>query len=90
MVPEGLTITSGIAVGAVVGAGTDVAEPPLEDGTDVGAMAVGEGAPGTAVAAAGAGVAVADDPHANMAASRRARGPRIIIFGFFNQWFKTE
>jgi len=53
-------------------------------------MAVGEGAPGTAVAAAGAGVAVADDPHANMAASIRARGPRIIIFGFLNHWLKTE
>ena len=67
-----------------------MAEPPLEDGTDVGAMAVGEGAPGAAVAAAGAGVAVGDDPHANMAASRGARGPRIIIFGFLNHWLKTE
>lgn len=90
MVPEGLTITSGIAVGAVVGAGTDVAEPPLEDGTDVGAMVVGEGAPGTAVAAAGMGVAVADDPQANMAASRRAKDPRIITFGFLNRWYKTD
>ena len=83
--PDGLTITSGIAVGAVVGAGTDVAEPlpPVEDGTEVGAMAV---APGTAdVGAAGMGVAVAEDPQANIAASRRAKGPRIMIFGFFNQ-----
>ena len=79
--PDGLTITSGIAVGAVVGAGTDVAEPlpPVEDGTEVGAMAVAPGA------AAGMGVAVAEDPQANIAASRRAKGPRIMIFGFFNQ-----
>ena len=88
MTPDGLTITSGIAVGAAVGAGTDVPAPPPVEGTAVGAMAVG--APGTAVAAAGTGVAVADDPQANMAASKRAKGPRIMIFGFFNQWFKTD
>jgi hypothetical protein len=48
----------------------------------VGAFAVGEI---TAFGAAGTGVAVADEPQASMAASSSAKGPRIIILGFFNQ-----
>jgi len=48
-------------------------------------MAVGAAEAGTAVAAAGIGVAVADEPQAKIAASRRAKGPRIIILGFLNQ-----
>ena len=48
----------------------------------VGAIAVGEI---TTVGAAGTGVAVADEPQASMAASSSAKGPRIIILGFFNQ-----
>ncbi len=72
-------------MGAAVGAGTAV-DPA--DGTAVGAMAVGAGAPGTAVGDAGRGVAVADDPQAKIAANNRAKGPRIMIFGFLNQCFK--
>ena len=64
----------------------DMLRQAIEEGTEVGGMAV---APGADVAA-GTGVAVADDPQANMAASRRAKGPRTIIFGFFNQWCKTD
>ncbi|MCH8799444.1 MAG: hypothetical protein IH963_00895 [Chloroflexi bacterium] len=77
-----MTITAGAAVGAAVGAGTAVAPP---DGTAVGAIAVGAGAPGAVVGAAGLGVAVADEPHAKIAASRSANGPRTISLGFFNQ-----
>ena len=48
---------------------------------------------GTAVGAAdapvspldGIGVAVADEPHANIAVSRSASGPRIINLGFLSQ-----
>ena len=50
------------------------------DGTAVGAAVVAAGAP-----VCGTGVAVAEEPQANMATSRRAKGPRIISFGFFNQ-----
>ncbi len=53
--------------------------PPVEEGTEVGASGAAD------VGAAGMGVAVAEDPQANIAASRRAKGPRIMIFGFFNQ-----
>ena len=53
----------------------------------VGAFAVGEL---TAFGAAGTGVAVADEPQASMAASSSAKGPRIIILGFFNQGFKMD
>ncbi|MCH8990029.1 MAG: hypothetical protein IIA92_14650 [Chloroflexi bacterium] len=63
---------AGAAVGATVGAGADVAPA---DGTAVGA----------AVGATGLGVAVADEPQAKIAANSRAKGPRIIAFGFFNQ-----
>ncbi len=52
--------------------------------------AVGAGADvapvdGIAVGGAETGVAVADEPQAKIAANRRAKGPRIIAFGFFNQ-----
>jgi len=82
MVPEGLTIAAGASVGAAVAAGTAVAPP---DGTAVGAAgaAVGEDDAGT-------GVAVAEDPQAKIAASSKAKGPRIMILGLCNQWFKTE
>ena len=53
-------------------------------------MAVGAGAPGTAVGATGTGVAVADDPQAKIAASRRAKGPRIMILGFFKKCCKMD
>ena len=33
----------------------------------------------------GTGVAVAEEPHARMAAKRRAKNPKIISLGFFNQ-----
>jgi len=84
MIPEGLTIATGASVGAAVGAGIAVADPP-DDGTAVGAA-------GTAVGEvdAGTGVAVADEPQANMAASSKASGPRIMILGLCNQWFKTD
>lgn len=75
-----MTLTSGAFVGAAVGAGAEVL---LVDGTAVGAAVVGAGPPVSPVD--GIGVAVADEPHAKMAASRRARGPRIINLGFFNQ-----
>ena len=68
-------------VGAAIGAGTAVAPP---DGTSVGAGASFDG-----VDAAGMGVAVADDPQAKIAASSRAKSPRIINLGFLNQWYKT-
>ena len=45
---------------------------------------------GTEVGAAGMGVAVADEPQANIAANSRAKGPRTMILGFFNQWFKWD
>jgi|TARA_B100000809_G_C15009868_1_gene484564 hypothetical protein len=80
-----LTIAIGASVGATVGAGTAVAPP---EGIAVGAIAVGAGAPGTAVGEAGRGVAVADEPQAKIAANNRAKGPRIMILGFFNQCFK--
>jgi len=82
MVPEGFTIATGTWVGAAVGAGTAVA-PPL-DGT-----AVGAGAAAVGDDEAGTGVAVAEEPQAKIAASSKAKGPRIMILGFFNQWFKT-
>jgi hypothetical protein len=78
-------------VGCAVGAGTVVAAgPPPVDGTEVGAIAVGEAAAGIAVGAAGTGVAVAEEPQATRAASSRANGPRIISFGFLNKCFKTD
>jgi len=81
----------GAAVGCAVGAGTVVAAgPPPVDGTEVGAIAVGEAAAGIAVGAAGTGVAVAEEPQATRAASSRANGPRIISFGFLNKCFKTD
>ena len=48
---------------------------------------------GTAVGAAdapvspldGIGVAVADEPHANIAISRSDNGPRMVNFGFLSQ-----
>ncbi len=67
-------------MGAAVAAGTDVAP---EDGTAVGAAVVAAGAPVSTDD--GAGVAVAEEPQASMATSRRAKGPRIISLGFFNQ-----
>ena len=78
MVPEGAAAIADAPVGATVAAGAVVAPAA---GTAVGA-----------VVACGAetGVAVADEPHARMAASRRAKGPRIIAFGCFNQWFKWD
>jgi hypothetical protein len=69
-----LTI-AGIAVGTV--------------GTAVGAGAAVAATDGAAVAA-GKGVAVADEPQAKIAANNRAKGPRIIILGFFNQCFKIN
>jgi hypothetical protein len=81
MVPEGLTITSGALVGTAVADGADVAP---ENGTAVGAAVV-------AVSPVdGIGVAVAEEPQANMAANRRAKDPRIINFGFFNQLIKMD
>jgi hypothetical protein len=53
-------------------------------------MAVGEVLDGTAVAAAGTGVAVAEEPQAKMAANSNAKGPKIMIFGFLNQCFKMD
>ena len=83
MVPEGLTITSGALVGTAVADGADVAP---ENGTAVGAAVVG-----VAVSPFdGIGVAVAEEPQANMAANRRAKDPRIINFGFFNQLIKMD
>jgi len=80
-VPEGLTITSGALVGTAVADGADVAP---ENGTAVGAAVV-------AVSPVdGIGVAVAEEPQANMAANRRAKDPRIINFGFFNQLIKMD
>ena len=58
------------------------------DGIAVGAAVVGTGASVSPVD--GLGVAVAEEPHAKMATSNRANGPRIIILGFFNQRFKTD
>ncbi len=81
-VPEGLAFIAGAAVGAAVGAGTDVAlggEVELVDGTAVGAV------DGAVDGAAGKGVAAADEPQARITANRRAKGPRIIAYGFFNQ-----
>jgi len=60
-------------------------------GTAVGAgTAVGSVATVVGEAAAGIGVAVADEPQARIATRRRANGPRIRILGFFNQWFKMD
>ncbi|MBC8281002.1 MAG: hypothetical protein H8E48_09475 [Chloroflexi bacterium] len=67
-------------MGTAVAAGADVAPAA---GTAVGAAVVAAGAPGFVFS--GIGVAVADEPHASMAANSRARGPRIINLGFFNQ-----
>jgi len=93
-VPDDLDATGGggAAVGIAVGcAGTAVgAAPPLVDGAFVGGTAVGEVLAGAEVGEAGTGVAVAEEPQANMATNRRAKGPRIIILGFFNQRFKTD
>tara|TARA_B100001146_G_scaffold210089_1_gene207647 strand:- start:761 stop:994 length:234 start_codon:yes stop_codon:yes gene_type:complete len=77
MVPEGFAITSGALVGEAVAAGADA--PPPEG------IAVGAAAALVGTGAAAIGVAVADEPHAKMAASMRARGPRIINLGFLNQ-----
>ncbi len=66
-------------MGTAVAAGAD--EPPPED-TAVGAAVVAAGAPESVLVG---GVAVADEPHANMAANRSTKGPRIINLGFFNQ-----
>ena len=73
---------------AVGCAGTAVdAGLPLVDGTEV-----GEALGGTAVADAdaGIGVAVAEEPQANMAANSNAKGPKTINFGFLNQCFKMD
>ena len=72
-------------MGTAVAAGAD--EDPVE-GTAVGAAVVAPGAPGSDFA--GIGVAVAEEPHANMAASQRAKVPRIINLGFLNQLFKMN
>ena len=80
-----MAIATGASVGVAVGAGAD---PVLPEGTAVGAMAVD--APGAAVGAAGMGVAVADEPQANIAANSSAKGPRIMILGFFNRWYKRD
>ena len=87
--PAGAAITSGASVGTTVGAGTDVLPA---DGTEVGAAGdVGAATlVGAAVVGAVTGVAVADEPQAKITASKRAKGPRIIVFGFLNQWFKTD
>jgi len=69
-------------VGAAVGAGTEVG--PV-DGTAVGAAVVGAAVVGAAVVAAGADVAVADEPQAKITASKKAKDPRVIALGFFNQ-----
>ena len=72
------------------------AGPPLVDGTEVGAIAVGEVRAGTAVGDAGDagdagnGVAVAEEPQANMAANSNAKGPKAMNFGFLNQCFKMD
>ena len=75
------------------------AGPPLVDGTEVGAIgaiAVGEVLAGTAVGDAGDagdagnGVAVAEEPQANMAANSNAKGPKAMNFGFLNQCFKMD
>ena len=89
--PEGLAAGGGggAAVGMAVGcAGTAVdAGLPLVDGTEV-----GEALGGTAVADAdaGIGVAVAEEPQANMAANSNAKGPKTMNFGFLNQCFKMD
>lgn len=74
-------------MGCAVGAGTAVAAgPPPVDGTEVGAIAVGEAgevAAGIAVGDTGTGVAVAEEPQAKITASSSAKGPRIISLGFF-------
>ena len=92
--PDGLAAAGGggAAVGIAVGcAGTAVgAGPPLVDGTEVGAIAVGEVLAGTAVGDAGIGVAVAEEPQANMAANSNAKGPKAMNFGFLNQCFKMD
>lgn len=98
--PDGLGAAGGggAAVGIAVGcAGTAVgAGPPLVDGTEVGAIAVGEVLAGTAVGDAGdagdagIGVAVAEEPQANMAANSNAKGPKAMNFGFLNQCFKMD
>ena len=87
-------------MGCAVGAGTAVAAgPPPVDGTEVGAIAVGEAGEageagevtaGTEVGDAGTGVAVAEEPQAKIAASNSTRGPRIRSFEFFSKWFKTD
>ena len=78
-------------MGCAVGAGTVVAAgPPPVDGTEVGAIAVGEVLAGTAVGDADIGVAVAEEPQANMAANSNAKGPKAMNFGFLNQCFKMD
>jgi len=62
-------------------------------GATVATGAVVAAAAGTAVGLVvddEAGVAVADDPQAKIAASRIVKDPRIIAFGCFNQWFKMD
>ncbi len=83
-----MTTIAGASVGATVGAGTAVL---AADGTEVGAGAE-VGAVGTEVGAAvvaaavvGRGVAVAEEPQAKIAASKRANAPKIIAFGFLDQ-----
>ena len=66
------------------------AGPPLVDGTEVGAIAVGEVLAGTAVGDADIGIAVAEEPQANMAANSKAKGPKTMNFGFLNQCFKMD
>ena len=75
-VPDGLAFTCALLVGAAVGAGADL---PPDDGTAVAAVV------DFVSLVDGTGVAVAEEPHARMAAKRRAKGPRIISLGFFNQ-----
>jgi cyanophycinase-like exopeptidase len=65
-----------VATGTAVGAA--VSPGIAVGGTEVGAAVVGMA------------VAVAEEPQAKITASNIAKGPRIIAFGFFNQWFKAD
>jgi len=69
-------------VGATVGAGTGVL---AADVTEVGAVGTEVGAAVVGAAVVGRGVAVAEEPQAKMAASKRANAPKIIAFGFLNR-----
>ena len=83
----GVTVATGAGVEPVEGTAVGAA---VAGAAVVGAAVAGAAVVGAAVAGAGKGVAVAEDPRAKITASRRAKGPRMIAFGFFNQWFKTD